>query len=78
MPFTKAFQNRLKKIAAHVALKDMGAARYDSQLLVRDFGTHVITDIDAGAALVKVVPSYDSTLHIVLSCPSPLSWEYTD
>ncbi|XP_052281248.1 macrophage-expressed gene 1 protein-like [Dreissena polymorpha] len=54
MPFTKAFQKRIKKIAAHVALKDLGAARYDSQLLVRDFGTHVITAIDAGAALVKV------------------------
>ena len=49
-----AFRNRLRKIAAHITLKRTDLARYESQLLVRDFGTHVITSLDVGAALVQV------------------------
>jgi hypothetical protein len=29
-------------------------ATYESELLVRDFGTHVVTSVDAGAALVQI------------------------
>ncbi|XP_053388384.1 macrophage-expressed gene 1 protein-like [Mercenaria mercenaria] len=50
----KVFQSRLRKIAAHLTLNRTDLARYESQLLVRDFGTHVINSIDAGAALVQV------------------------
>ncbi|WAR00350.1 MPEG1-like protein [Mya arenaria] len=51
--FTEAFAKRLNQIAAFIEFGDFVNARYESQLLVRDFGTHVITSIDAGAALVK-------------------------
>jgi hypothetical protein len=29
-------------------------ATYESELLVRNFGTHVVTSVDAGAALVQI------------------------
>ncbi|XP_046561638.1 macrophage-expressed gene 1 protein-like [Haliotis rubra] len=47
------FKSRLLSIAGSLQLKKMDQARYDSELLVRDFGTHVITSVDAGAALVQ-------------------------
>lgn len=53
-PVNDAVKKRLHKIAASVLLNRTDLARYDSQLLVRDFGTHVITSIDVGAALVQV------------------------
>ncbi|KAK7468045.1 hypothetical protein BaRGS_00036696, partial [Batillaria attramentaria] len=49
-----AFRNRLLDIAAAHELNQTEQARYLSELLIRDFGTHVITKADAGAALVKV------------------------
>ncbi|XP_052801692.1 macrophage-expressed gene 1 protein-like [Mya arenaria] len=53
-PVNEAFRKRLYKIAASHMLNRTDQARYDSQLLVRDFGTHVITSIDVGAALVQL------------------------
>nr|ABP96718.1 macrophage expressed protein [Haliotis diversicolor supertexta] len=47
------FKSRLLSIAGSLQLNKTDQARYDSELLVRDFGTHVITDVDAGAALVQ-------------------------
>ncbi|CAG5120709.1 unnamed protein product [Candidula unifasciata] len=47
------FKNRLLSIAANVQLNYTEQARYEAQLLVRDFGTHVLTSVTAGAALVK-------------------------
>jgi hypothetical protein len=41
-------------IAAAHEQKQKKLARYESQLLVKDFGTHVITGIEAGASLEQV------------------------
>lgn len=49
-----AFKTRLRRIAAHIEMNRTAHATYESQLIVRDFGTHVITSIDIGAALVQV------------------------
>ncbi|XP_052059148.1 macrophage-expressed gene 1 protein-like [Mytilus californianus] len=49
-----SFRSRLLKIANHIQHNRKSSARYESELLVRDFGTHVITTIDAGASIVKV------------------------
>ncbi|XP_022094946.1 macrophage-expressed gene 1 protein-like [Acanthaster planci] len=60
-PLHKAFKTRLLKIAAHHELNMTQMATYESQLLVRDFGTHVVTSIDVGAALTmedQVLSSY--------------------
>ncbi|KAK7468052.1 hypothetical protein BaRGS_00036703, partial [Batillaria attramentaria] len=49
-----AFRNRLLDIAAAHEMNDTDQARFLSQQLVRDYGTHVITKIDVGAALVQI------------------------
>ncbi|KAK7468050.1 hypothetical protein BaRGS_00036701 [Batillaria attramentaria] len=53
-PLSPAFRNWLLDIAAAHEMNDTDQARYLSQLLVRDYGTHVITKADAGAALVQI------------------------
>lgn len=45
---------RLRKIAANIEMNRTDLATYESQLVVRDFGTHVTTSVDIGAALVQV------------------------
>ncbi|XP_069141132.1 macrophage-expressed gene 1 protein-like [Argopecten irradians] len=52
-PFNPHFKARLLSIASLIMRNLTSMARYESQLLVRDFGTHVITSVDAGAALVQ-------------------------
>ncbi|XP_038053214.1 macrophage-expressed gene 1 protein-like [Patiria miniata] len=52
-PLNKAFLTRVRKISAHHELNMTDMATYESQLLVRDFGTHVVTSIDVGAALTQ-------------------------
>ncbi|KAH9492035.1 Macrophage-expressed protein 1 protein, partial [Bulinus truncatus] len=47
------FKSRLLSIAARIELNQTEQARYEAQLLVRDFGTHVVTSVTAGAGLVK-------------------------
>ncbi|CAL1539271.1 unnamed protein product [Lymnaea stagnalis] len=47
------FKSRLLTIAAQLELNQTEQARYSGQLLVRDFGTHVLTSVTAGAGLVK-------------------------
>ncbi|KAK6993904.1 macrophage-expressed 1 protein [Biomphalaria glabrata] len=47
------FKKRLLSIAARLELNQTEQARYEGQLLVRDFGTHVLTSVTAGAGLVK-------------------------
>ncbi|KAL3843211.1 hypothetical protein ACJMK2_021156 [Sinanodonta woodiana] len=53
-PLHPAFRARLERIGAHVQLNRTTLARYESQLLVRDFGTHIIRSVDVGAALVQL------------------------
>ncbi|XP_033638875.1 macrophage-expressed gene 1 protein-like [Asterias rubens] len=50
-PLSKASKARLLRIGAHHELNRTNLATFESQLFVRDFGTHVITSIDVGAAL---------------------------
>ena len=45
------FKLRLLEIAANIQNNNTKLAHYLSELLVRDYGTHVITSIDAGAGL---------------------------
>ncbi|XP_067660714.1 macrophage-expressed gene 1 protein-like [Haliotis asinina] len=48
-----AFKLRLMEIAKDLKGNRTLDARYKSQLLVRDFGTHYLRSVDAGAALVQ-------------------------
>lgn len=48
------FRSKILSIANHHLNGRKRYARYESQLLVRDFGTHVITSIDVGASIFKV------------------------
>ncbi|XP_061178755.1 macrophage-expressed gene 1 protein-like [Saccostrea echinata] len=57
----QSFRNRLLKIANHIQQNRKLSTKYESELLVRDFGTHVLTSIDAGASIVKV-DQVDSSL----------------
>nr|UZP48208.1 macrophage-expressed protein 1 [Charonia tritonis] len=53
-PLHPVFKSRVLGIAAAEELGEKERARYLAQLLVRDFGTHVITKASAGAALLQV------------------------
>ncbi|KAL4224797.1 membrane-attack complex / perforin [Mactra antiquata] len=76
-PINDAFRSRLKKIAAHITLNKTDLARYESQLLVRDFGSHQLTSIDVGAALVQLdelsatyLRKYESQKNTILASAS--------
>ena len=49
-----AFKSRLLEIASHLQHNNSEYANFLGQLIVRDFGTHYITSVDAGAVLVKL------------------------
>ena len=49
-----AFKSRLLDIAANIQNNNTKLAHYLAESLVRDYGTHVITSIDAGAGLSKI------------------------
>jgi len=49
-----AFKSRLIEIAMHLQQNNSDYANYLAQLLVRDFGTHFITSVNAGAVLAKM------------------------
>ncbi|KAL8604381.1 hypothetical protein ACOMHN_028144 [Nucella lapillus] len=53
-PLHPVFRARVLTIAAAQELGQKERARYLAQLLVRDFGTHVVTKAEAGAALEQV------------------------
>ena len=48
-----AFKARLYDIAAYLQNNDIQHARFLSEVIVRDFGTHCITSMDAGAIIVQ-------------------------
>lgn len=58
----QSFRDRLLKIADHIQQNRNQSAKYESELLVRDFGTHVITSVDAGGSIAKV-DQVDSALR---------------
>lgn len=45
------FKSRIYDIAANIQNNNSKIAHYLSELLVRDYGTHVVTSVDAGAIL---------------------------
>ena len=49
----RTFKSRLLDIAANIQNNNTKLAHYLAELLVRDYGTHVITSVDAGAGLSK-------------------------
>lgn len=51
---TPVFRARILRIADHIQHDRNMSARYESELLVRDFGTHVIGTVSAGASIVKL------------------------
>eukprot|EP00105_Crassostrea_gigas_P043025 XP_019927173.1 PREDICTED: macrophage-expressed gene 1 protein-like [Crassostrea gigas] len=57
----QSFRNRLLRIAGQIQQNRKLSTKYESELLVRDFGTHVLTSVDAGASIVKV-DQVDSSL----------------
>ena len=48
------FKNRLLEIAAYIQGNNSNQANYLADLVVRDFGSHIVTTIDAGAGLEQV------------------------
>lgn len=49
-----SFRQRLKNIAFYIQKKLTKMATYESQILIRDFGTHVLSSIDAGAIVTQI------------------------
>eukprot|EP00794_Sanderia_malayensis_P016624 gene16624-18314_t len=49
-----AFKSRLLEIAAHLQSNSVDMAGYLAAQLIRDFGTHIVTTIDAGAVLAQI------------------------
>lgn len=57
------FRLRVLKIANHIQNNRKYSSKYESELLIRDFGTHVLTTVDAGASIVKVDQLKSSVLE---------------
>uniref|UniRef100_A0A8W8K0K8 MACPF domain-containing protein n=1 Tax=Magallana gigas TaxID=29159 RepID=A0A8W8K0K8_MAGGI len=53
-PLNPAFRDRLRNIAYYIQTNKTNMARYHSQLLVRDYGTHVISSVQAGAIISQL------------------------
>ena len=49
-----AFKTRLLEIASHLQHNNTAYANFLAQILIRDFGTHYITSVNAGAVIAKV------------------------
>ncbi|XP_013420684.1 macrophage-expressed gene 1 protein-like [Lingula anatina] len=47
------FKDRLLEIASYIQKGDKDSVTYLSELLVRDYGTHFVTGIDAGGAIIQ-------------------------
>ena len=47
------FKKRLLDIASHIINNNAGIARYLAELLIRDYGTHYLSAVHAGAILVQ-------------------------
>ncbi|KAK2571256.1 Macrophage-expressed gene 1 protein [Acropora cervicornis] len=54
MGLQPAFKTRLLEIASHLQHNNTAYANFLAQILVRDFGTHYITSVNAGAVIAKV------------------------
>ena len=63
-PLTSALTARLRQIAANIEANRTDLARHESQLVVRDFGTHVVSSVDIGAAMVQVCTYFSVLLFV--------------
>ena len=52
--FQPEFKSHLLEIASHLQHNNTAYANFLAQILIRDFGTHYITSVEAGAVLSKV------------------------
>ena len=57
------FKSRLMQIAAELQNNRTKQAWYSAQLLVREYGTHIITSVDAGASLVQETQIKESVIE---------------
>lgn len=48
-----SFKARLLEIASLLKTNDLNSANYAAQVLIRDYGSHCLTSVDAGAVLIK-------------------------
>jgi hypothetical protein len=48
------FKSKIYEIAASVQNNDTGLSEYLAELIIRDYGTHYITSVEAGAVIVKL------------------------
>ena len=48
------FKSKVYEIAASIQNNDTGLAQYLAELIVRDYGTHYITSVEAGAVFTKL------------------------
>ena len=65
-PLHPVFKARIFDIAANLQNNNTGVAQYLAQLLVRDYGTHYLTALDAGAILAQtdfISDSYIASLN---------------
>ena len=53
VPLHPVFRKRVYNIAASIAGQQLDLAKYYSELLIRDYGTHYLTSIDVGGVFVK-------------------------
>ncbi|XP_071143413.1 macrophage-expressed gene 1 protein-like [Mytilus edulis] len=63
-PLDPVFRRRLQKIAAMLDTNQDQMATFESELLTRDYGTHVLSDVLVGGLLVKndyIIKSSEST-----------------
>ncbi|XP_062582635.1 macrophage-expressed gene 1 protein-like [Saccostrea cucullata] len=48
------FRQQIQNIAENIQKNFSSVAEYESQVLVRDFGTHIVSSIDAGAVILQI------------------------
>lgn len=52
-PLHPGFKHRLLEVLSLIKSNDSESAEYAAQMIVRDYGTHCLTSLDAGAVLIK-------------------------
>ncbi|WAR10234.1 MPEG1-like protein [Mya arenaria] len=62
---TDSFKKRVNKIGQHLLHNRTDLATYESQILVREYGTHVVTGVELGAMIVQV--DYLDSTFLMLS-----------
>ncbi|KAK3090763.1 hypothetical protein FSP39_014439 [Pinctada imbricata] len=50
----EGFKKRLFTIAVHLIFGRKRTAAFETQLLIKEYGTHVLTSVDAGATILKI------------------------